>query len=347
MAELVSLPYIHRVTKFGPADRDQRGYYVGPEDIVSDLGPQEAAYLKALAVVAAEVGVSRLAIREPALTSAWGLASLAVDEEPDLARLFPEGLAGFYDGAEVDVATALELVRIMLREERGWCRLEAEGRFTVRLGWDQYMYLGTAVPCESAFTRVQDLGLFPERLPADPYEPQPEHEFQRPADEEFWQDLQQAVLDGHAGLLEEGLVSNQARWHVLTPENLQSLRARLAPRALLTVWLGLSGDVEDVIARAPEDGPAEYVWQEPSGSVRHVVVDEEEREDVVVLLRRATAATVLSVLVDERVALMTAVLPDEDGVVRARWQWDPTPADREWAADQAGPGRRRDSGAEA
>jgi small subunit ribosomal protein S1 len=39
----------------------------------------------------------------------------------------------------------------------------------------------------------------------------------------------------------------------------------------------------------------------------------------------------LSVNADERVPLFTAVMPDDDGVVRARWRTEPTPSDRNWA----------------
>ncbi|MFC8231996.1 S1 RNA-binding domain-containing protein [Streptomyces sp. NPDC057284] len=42
----------------------------------------------------------------------------------------------------------------------------------------------------------------------------------------------------------------------------------------------------------------------------------------------------MSLLVDEREqeSLFTAVLPDQDGVLRARWRTDPTPSDIRWAA---------------
>ncbi|MGW3403005.1 S1 RNA-binding domain-containing protein [Streptomyces zhihengii] len=48
-------------------------------------------------------------------------------------------------------------------------------------------------------------------------------------------------------------------------------------------------------------------------------------------LSGAVAACLLSMYAEERVPLFTAVMPDEDGVVRARWGTDPTPDDRTWA----------------
>ncbi|MEU7316055.1 S1 RNA-binding domain-containing protein [Streptomyces sp. NPDC007083] len=47
-------------------------------------------------------------------------------------------------------------------------------------------------------------------------------------------------------------------------------------------------------------------------------------------ISRATAAALMPVYADERVPLFTAVLPDSDGIVRARWRTDPTPGDRNW-----------------
>ncbi|MFZ3494705.1 hypothetical protein ACODT5_16030 [Streptomyces sp. 5.8] len=52
----------------------------------------------------------------------------------------------------------------MLRDKGPWCRLEVEGAFTVHVGWDQYLYLGSSWPCETALTRTGALGLFPQGL---------------------------------------------------------------------------------------------------------------------------------------------------------------------------------------
>lgn len=82
------MPYVYRVTKYDPADRDQYGHYAGTEPATSDHGPVEAAYLEAVAAAfAEECGVDQLAIREPQLgrfahfgleppVDGYGLASL-------------------------------------------------------------------------------------------------------------------------------------------------------------------------------------------------------------------------------------------------------------------------------
>ncbi|MEU1852880.1 hypothetical protein ABZ499_27310 [Streptomyces sp. NPDC019990] len=118
--------FAHRITKYSPAERDERGHYNGAEHTVSDHGPVEAAYLEAIAAFAQESGIDRLEIREPEVT---GFVNAGLEELVDghgLAGLFPPDLTGYYDGAEVSVPVALELVRAMLRDQGAWCRLEQQ-----------------------------------------------------------------------------------------------------------------------------------------------------------------------------------------------------------------------------
>ncbi|MFC7839957.1 S1 RNA-binding domain-containing protein [Streptomyces sp. NPDC057382] len=61
------------------------------------------------------------------------------------------------------------------------------------------------------------------------------------------------------------------------------------------------------------------------------VVDETQFEAVTSQLSGARAAGALSMYAGEDLPLFTAVLPDSDGVLRARWQTEPTPSDLDWA----------------
>ena len=61
------------------------------------------------------------------------------------------------------------------------------------------------------------------------------------------------------------------------------------------------------------------MWQHPDGVITSRYVDEEDHGRLPALLGDATAATVLSGYADERHPLSTGVLPDPDGVLRARW----------------------------
>ncbi|WP_225840371.1 S1 RNA-binding domain-containing protein [Streptomyces sp. NK08204] len=325
-------PFIYRITKYDPADRDEHGSYVGAEASTSDHGPVEAAYLQAIAAFAEDTGIDHLAIREPGIS---GLAHFGLEPTVDghgLAGLFPPDLSGFHDGAEVPVSLGLELVRSMLRDNGAWCRLAVEDKFDVQVGWDQYVYISSDKPCERALARTRALGLFPERLEASPYDTDfDEPGVQRPADEDFWASLRWSIAMRQAAILEEGYLHNASRWHRLTEGTLDAVRARLTPRARLTIWPDLSTDVDAVLASLPEEGPVEFVWEDENGVVSSTMADESEYRELVAQVAGARAAMALPLALDDRHPLFTAVLPDSDGVLRARWQTEPTPSDRNWA----------------
>ncbi|MGW3356871.1 S1 RNA-binding domain-containing protein [Streptomyces bungoensis] len=75
----------------------------------------------------------------------------------------------------------------------------------------------------------------------------------------------------------------------------------------------------------------EIVWEDEDGRITSTVVDETQFEAAAVQITGARAAGAVSLYSDERQPLFTAVLPDSDGVLRARWQTEPTPSDRDWA----------------
>ncbi|MDA8371426.1 MAG: RNA-binding protein [Nocardiopsaceae bacterium] len=319
------LAHVHRITKYDPADRDEHGHYIGAEDPVSDHGPVEAAYLQAVAAFAEETGVDHLAIREPQVA---GFADFSLEpavEGHGLTGLFPPDLTGFHDGAQVPVAIGLELVRAMLRDNGAWCRLEVEDAFAVHVGWDQYVYVGSRKACEAALARTRALGLFPERLAVSPYdaafdEPDEPGE-QHPADDAFWARLRRCVTTGEAAILEECHVGNASRWHRLTHDTLDTVRARLAPRARLAVWPDLSTDIEAVLNALPDEGLIELVREDKNGQITSATADETRFSELAAQIADARAATVLPMGVAERRPLFTAVLTDSDGVLRARWKY--------------------------
>ncbi|AIS02395.1 hypothetical protein [Streptomyces glaucescens] len=326
------LTYFYCVTKYDPSDRDEHGSYTGPADTVSDHGEVEAAYLQAVAAFAEDTGIDHLAVREPQGPS---LAHFGVEPPVDgfgLDGLFPTGLTGFHDGAEVPLEIGLELVRAMLRDNGAWCRLEVEDTFAAHVGWDQYLYISSSRPCVDALARTRDLGLFVERMDASPYSFEEDEEgIQRPGDDDFWTCLRRAVVDGVAGILEETYLEGATRWHHLTVDTISTVRAELAPRARLEVWPPLTPDIEAVLAALPAEGLIEAVWQDDAGRILSAIATEDDFLELTARISSASAAALLSISADERVPLFTAVMPDEDGVLRARWRTEPTPNDRHWA----------------
>ncbi|MFE6156918.1 RNA-binding protein [Streptomyces sp. NPDC057889] len=267
--------FAHQITKYNPADRDERGHYNGAEDTVSDHGPVEEAYLEAIAAFAQESGIDQLEIREPEVTGFVNFGLEAPVDGHGLAGPFPPDLTGYYDGAKVSVPVALELVRAMLRDQGAWCRLEQQDTFTVHVGWDQYVYVGSDQPCEAAVVRTRELGLFAEPITASPYAADREEpEVTQAADEDFWERVRAELSSPQTLLLEETYVRNATRWHRLTENNLDTVRAALGPRALLTPWPDLTPDVDAVLAALPEDESVDFVWEEPNGTIQHVIVDE-------------------------------------------------------------------------
>ncbi len=55
--------FVHRITKYDPADRDEHGSYRGAEEAISDHGPVEAAYLEVISAFAEAAGIDRLDVR--------------------------------------------------------------------------------------------------------------------------------------------------------------------------------------------------------------------------------------------------------------------------------------------
>ncbi|MFJ3856540.1 hypothetical protein ACIPRL_09960 [Streptomyces sp. NPDC090085] len=69
----------------------------------------------------------------------------------------------------------------------------------------------------------------------------------------------------------------------------------------------------------PEEGLGEFVWEDQDGTIRHAVVDGSDHAELAPLVAGARAACFLTLYADERHPLLCAVLPDSDGVLRARW----------------------------
>ncbi|MEV4138916.1 hypothetical protein AB0J72_42970 [Dactylosporangium sp. NPDC049742] len=303
--------HVYKVTKRDPMTH----WYDDYER--SDCGDVESAYLAAVAAFGRETGIARLAIREPQVAG-WINFGLDPPVEGDgLTGLFPPDLAGFHDGAQIDLPVGLELVRVMLRESGAWCRLELDDRFLVHVGYDQYMYVGSEVPCPVAVAEARELGLFVEPISDSPWA----YEFEdtderRPADDAFWTEVGERAEAHGSLLLEATAVINRPAFHRLTPGDLAAVRDRLAPRTMLAVWPDLSPDVDAVLGDLP-DGLFTIVWQDEQGRIMQQACDDRLHDELRAIVSGARAAMVIHT--DGIAMLARAIAPDADGVVRARW----------------------------
>jgi small subunit ribosomal protein S1 len=85
------------------------------------------------------------------------------------------------------------------------------------------------------------------------------------------------------------------------------------------VWPDLSPDIDAVLKAFPAEDLIELVWMDRHGQVTGRLVDDEGFKELPALLADAQAAMFLPIAEDDRRPLLTAVLPDADGVLRARW----------------------------
>ncbi|WP_446217980.1 hypothetical protein [Micromonospora sp. IBHARD004] len=118
-------------------------------------------------------------------------------------------------------------------------------------------------------------------------------------------------------LLAEVYVYNAARWHRITPSNLDAVRTRFAPpRARLLVWPDLQTDVGAALASLPDEGVSEIIWPDHNCQLNGQCLDEADHAALRIRLTDAHGAMVLSMFLAERHPLLSAVLPDPDGVLR-------------------------------
>ncbi|WP_433570214.1 hypothetical protein [Streptomyces sp. CA-251247] len=70
------------------------------------------------------------------------------------------------------------------------------------------------------------------------------------------------------GILEEEYVQNASRWHRLTSDTIDTVRAALAPPrspGRVAVWPDLASDTAAVLDALPTEGLIEAVWQDSDG----------------------------------------------------------------------------------
>lgn len=328
-------PFVYRITPYDPADLDAAADE-GSTLIAYDSRERvAAACVAAVAGFALDAAVEQVTIDNPMAEGFFSFSVRAGSGGHGLSGLFPYDSVGFHDGARVPLATGLGLLRAMVLREGAWCRLLADNGFFVHVGDRDDIYVGDAREHENAVSRTRTLGLFADRVASSPYDPAlDETDTSRAADEEFWSEVGALVAGLGGVLLEERPSGNAYRWHRLTTaDEVGAVRQRLSPRARLAVWPDLTDDI-DVIRAAVVRGERLQllVEQYPGGGFHRACVAEPGMGRADVPNPRITAgpghrAALVPLERDDRCPLLAAVLPDADGVLRARWRTNRSRAD--------------------
>ncbi|MFE2413282.1 S1 RNA-binding domain-containing protein [Kitasatospora sp. NPDC059408] len=297
----------------------------GPHDHHSRESHAQAC-TAAVAGLALDAGVTRLTLDNPALTGFFSFSQRRVGINGDgLHGLFDYRQRGYHDGAEVPLATGLALVRAMVLRHGAWCRLDDDGGFFVHVDDEGEIYVG-GVPCSGASVeRARALGLDVDEVERSPYARElDETTDARPADDAFWAEAGALAAARGAVLLEEQYVRNGRRWHEIScAADAEAVRAKLTPRARLAVWPALSPDTDAVRAAIKRRRPVALLVEEPQLADSFPARVAERHTDV-----RKGRAALIPVDPADRHPLLSAELPDPDGVLRTRWRLQPTRAER-------------------
>lgn len=296
----------------------------GPHDHHSRESHAQAC-TAAVAGLALDAGVTRLTLDNPALTGFFSFSQRRVGINGDgLHGLFDYRQRGYHDGAEVPLATGLALVRAMVLRHGVWCRLDGDDGFFVHVDDEGELYVGGAFP-GAAVERVRTLGLDVDEVQQSPYARELDDVADaRPADDAFWAEVGALAEARGAVLLEEQYVRNGRRWYEISSvEEVATVRAKLTPRARLAVWPALSPDTDAVLAAIERRGPVALLVEEPQLGDSFPARVAERHTSV-----RKGRAALIPVDAADRHPLLSAELPDRDGVLRARWRLQPTRAER-------------------
>lgn len=269
------------------------------------------------------LGVLELAVREPGFDRPGPEA--LTDDEADrrlgqLAIYLPNGL---YDGVRLSVAASGAFADEMLRTGALHCSLEAEGRLVVSPDVESGLRIGCERASPEAVESVERLGL----VATDSNDPFADIDLPvlPAADDAYWRGVEvAAAVSGSRVPLVSSWAVNVENWVLVDGANVGSVRAWLRPRSLVRVYeqplVGPIGDRESVVQRAcvltAGPGPAVgLVLEAGTGRLRGFeMLDDEE---LPVWLSAGESASAIGVYL--RDTSLTAVVPDEDGVVRARW----------------------------
>ncbi|MGW2354962.1 hypothetical protein [Actinacidiphila glaucinigra] len=224
----------------------------------------------------------------------------------------PDAYRGLRNGAEVQPSHAIDLVERMAAGRGPYCRLSSLGRLQIESGWDGAVHLYTtrAVAADLAELRSQCVILQWRDAAPDPTE------ISKPvdtvADESFWAAVAE-VSERFTLLCERWAYGAYGcRWFCVTRDNAAELARLVRPRSLVCVVtepelqprLELLED--DFTAFVAPVLPGELAYRAYPGGAD--------------TLSEVTGEGLSLMLADRVLGEWFAVVPDSDGVNRAKWE---------------------------
>jgi small subunit ribosomal protein S1 len=316
-------PYVYLVRPMQAERQAGRSAGAHPKDVE---GP-----VQALESLLRQVDGEYLTIREPEFVRP--VAACKDDCRHLSLEEMHQSFQRYHDGARVPIDVGYTLVKNMLRQEGFWCRLEVDGEFFVHVGQVGEIYIGARCPLHLAGPSSPPEGVEILAVAKSPYDLTESSEFeQRPADALFWARVVWSVAMGEAAFLEEERIGHVFRWHRLAIEDVEVIRSRIGPRARLRVWPAMETDTDKVSDRLVGRERAHVVWESREGQILDAECEASSFETLIREVRKSRGAMVRVLDANQSEPLFTAVMPDGDGILRARWRTQPSNSDRRWSA---------------
>lgn len=247
-----------------------------------------------------------------AAIAASGVGSLEIDGL-NVREPLPVELAWLRNGVSVSPDEGADLFVAMLgRGTSPSFRLLGADVLRIEESWDGWVFLPTTQEVYEALEDLPDEHLEIGWRPSEPDVMKVDIPVKTVADEVFWAKVR-AAAQNRATLLSERWAFGAcgSRWFLLTPENVDEVIAVMQPGSLVSV-----AAAPDLRVRLLDKGftafeaplePGELAYREvPFG------VDDDE-------LAQVTGAGFNLFVSDVELAVLYAVVPDSDGVVRHQW----------------------------
>ena len=228
-----------------------------------------------------------------------------------VSERLPDRYLGIRNGAKVEIAQAIDLVEGMVAGRGPYCQLSSPGRLQIESGWDGAVHLYTtrAVAADLAGLRRQHAilrgrdGISEPEAISKPVE--------AVTDEDFWEKVTK-VSERFTLLCERWAYGAYGcRWFRVTRENVAELARLMRPRSLVCVVSDPELQprpellADDFTAFVAPLLPGELLYRAYPGGAD--TISEVTGEG-------------FSLMLEDKVIDWYAVVPDSDGVNRARWE---------------------------